>query len=153
MNRKVNIQSVDDISDLDRGLETTKVELRMMLSSSKGDQKSVYHSLIYEMQVNSVAFVSGAAGTGKSYILRMLERYYKLKGYKVINKKLISIFQNIHSFFILLGLQISPNRCCCTQHFRTDHPSFFWYGKPISSSKLYYIRSICKALSKAITLD
>lgn len=91
VHRRVNIQSLDDVSDFDRGLETSKNELRVMLSSANGNQKGVYKSLINEMRINSVAFVSGAAGTGKSYILRMLERYYKLNGYKVIHRKKYSI--------------------------------------------------------------
>lgn len=87
VDRRVNIQSLGDISDVDRGIETSKRELRMMLLSVKGDQKTVFCGLINEMKVNSVAFVSGAAGTGKSYVLRMLERYYRINGYKVTGNR------------------------------------------------------------------
>lgn len=85
--RRINIQSLGDISEVDRGITTSKRELIMMLSSVKGDQKAVYYGLINEMKVNSVAFVSGAAGTGKSYVLRMLERYYRINGTKVISDR------------------------------------------------------------------
>lgn len=84
--REVNIQSLNDVADIERGLQVCKDELKVMMSTAEEDQKSIYHQLIREMKTNSASFVSGAAGTGKSYILRMLERYYKVKGYKVKKK-------------------------------------------------------------------
>lgn len=81
--RRVNIESLDDVVDVQRGLDASRSELNVMLSCANRDQKSIYQQLIKEMKVNSAAFVSGAAGTGKSYILRMLERYYTIQGYKV----------------------------------------------------------------------
>ena len=83
VNRHVNIESLDDINDQIRGIEVCKEELKLMLSTANSDQKSIYDQLLEEMKINSVAFVSGAAGTGKSFILRMLERHYKIEGYKV----------------------------------------------------------------------
>lgn len=76
VHRSVNIQSLDNVVDVERGLETCRDELIVML-------KSVYRQVIYELRNNSTTFVSGSAGTGKSYVLRMLKRHYKLKGYKV----------------------------------------------------------------------
>jgi hypothetical protein len=78
-----NISTINDINDIDRGEKITRSELKIMLKNSNSDQKSIYNQIKHELEVNSVAFVSGAAGTGKSYILRMFERYYRLKGFKV----------------------------------------------------------------------
>lgn len=83
MHRRMNIQSVNDVVDAERGMHACREELIAMLKSANTSQKSVYKQTIYELRNNSTVFVSGAAGTGKSYVLRMLERHYKLKGYKV----------------------------------------------------------------------
>lgn len=83
VHRRVNIQSLNDVADVERGLETCRGELIAMLTSANNSQRSVYKQIIYELRTNSTAFVSGAAGTGKSFVLRMLERHYRLKGYKV----------------------------------------------------------------------
>lgn len=81
--RRVNVNSVDDVSEAERGLDTSRAELMVMLNNANASQKSVYTQVIRDFRTNSVAFVSGAAGTGKSYVLRMFERHYRLKGYKV----------------------------------------------------------------------
>ncbi|KAG2193339.1 hypothetical protein INT47_003721 [Mucor saturninus] len=44
-----------------------------------------------KIKINSAAFVSGAAGTGKSFVLRMLQRYFRLKGYKLYPKLLLLV--------------------------------------------------------------
>lgn len=46
-------------------------------------QKSIFAQITTELELNSTVVVSGAAGTGKSFVLRMLERHYKLEGFKV----------------------------------------------------------------------
>ncbi|CEP09614.1 hypothetical protein [Parasitella parasitica] len=88
---RTNVQTIDDIIDLDRGETVTKQELKIMLNNANNDQKSIYNQIKNEMEVNSAVFVSGAAGTGKSYVLRMLERYYRLKGYKVCTFALLKL--------------------------------------------------------------
>lgn len=80
---RANISKIDDILDLDRGAKITKKELKIMLDNANKDQTNVYNYIKYELVTNSAVFVSGAAGTGKSYILRMFERYFRLKGFKV----------------------------------------------------------------------
>ena len=79
----MNIQSVANVSDVERGLEVARDELKVLLGTANGDQKAIYRQVKNELKINSCAFVSGAAGTGKSYLLRMIERYYRLKGYKI----------------------------------------------------------------------
>lgn len=79
-----NIRSVDDVSETNRGDAVTKQELKILYRKANVDQKSIYAMIKSELVVNSTSFVSGAAGTGKSFVLRMLERYYRLKGFKVI---------------------------------------------------------------------
>jgi len=56
-----------------------------MYGTANKDQQSIFRQIVNETKVNSVAFVSGAAGTGKSFVLKMLERYFKVQGYKVRN--------------------------------------------------------------------
>lgn len=95
VHRRVNINSLDDVVDIERGLDTCREELIAMLNSANKSQRSIYKQIIYELRTNSTAFVSGAAGTGKSFVLRMFERHYRLKGYKVsinYNKKCGCIF-------------------------------------------------------------
>ena len=79
---RANVSTIDDIFDLDRGARVTKRELKIMLDNANEDQTNVYNHIKYELVTNSSVFVSGAAGTGKSYILRMFERYFRLKGFK-----------------------------------------------------------------------
>lgn len=88
VHRRINIQSLNDVADVERGLEVCQEELIVMLKSANDNQKSVYKHIIYELVTNSTAFLSGAAGTGKSFVLRMLERHYRLKGYKVIKSNM-----------------------------------------------------------------
>lgn len=90
-----NIRNIDDVIDFDRGDRYTKKELKIMLNAANEDQKSIYEQIKYEVEINSVAFASGAAGTGKSYVLRMLERHYRLRGFKVIDAHTIYFTINI----------------------------------------------------------
>jgi Mrp family chromosome partitioning ATPase len=83
---RVNVNSLEDVTDAERGLDAARDELKIMLKSANTTQKNIYSQLIREMRTNSVSFVSGAAGTGKSFLLRMYERHYRLKGYKVTEK-------------------------------------------------------------------
>lgn len=87
IHRMVNVQSLNDVVDAERGLDVARAELISMLESANISQKSIYKQTIYELRNNTTVFVSGAAGTGKSYVLRMLERHYKLKGFKVSHTK------------------------------------------------------------------
>lgn len=80
---RANVTRLDDIAEFNRGPHITKQELELMVAAANIDQKSIYNQIKYEMKNNSTAFISGAAGTGKSYVLRMLERYYRLCGFKV----------------------------------------------------------------------
>jgi hypothetical protein len=59
--------------------------LKTMLDNCFPSQRKVFRGIINEMKFNSVSFVSGAAGTGKSYLLKMLGRFYCCYGYRVIN--------------------------------------------------------------------
>ena len=68
------------------GLRATQVELEVMLNSANAFQKEIFQNVIDELTTNTTAFLSGAAGTGKSYLLRMLERHYKIQGFKVRKK-------------------------------------------------------------------
>lgn len=81
--RRVNIQSLNDITDAERGIDVAKQELDLLIACATSDQKSVYNQIIYEMKTNSVTFLCGAAGSGKSFLLKMFERHYKINGYKV----------------------------------------------------------------------
>lgn len=77
-------------------------ELDMMHTMTNQSQRSIFEQIISELELNSTAIVSGAAGTGKSFILRMLERHYRLQGYKVI------IFKNI---FSIKKKALTPSFC------------------------------------------
>lgn len=77
--RSKNVSTINDIIlDLDRGARVTKRELKIMLDNANEDQINVYNHIKYELVTNSAVFVSGAAGTGKSYII------LRLTGYKVV---------------------------------------------------------------------
>lgn len=93
-----SVTCIDDISDLDRGNDVTRQELQLMLRSANDDQKSVYKQVKREMEHNSATFISGAAGTGKSFVLRILERHYRLKGYKVTTLLALSNSIYVHVF-------------------------------------------------------
>lgn len=80
---RANVSTIDGILDLDRGESVTKRELKIMLDNANEDRINVYNHINYKLVINSAVFVSGTAGTGKSYILRMFERYFRLKGFKV----------------------------------------------------------------------
>lgn len=54
-----------------------------MFNMANQSQKSIFSQIITELELNSTVIVSGATGTGKSYVLRMLERHYKPQQYKV----------------------------------------------------------------------
>ena len=84
--RPTNIQNLEDVRDSERGLEATQVELEVMLDSANVSQKEICQGVIDELKTNTTAFVSGAAGTGKSYLLKMLERHYKIQGFKARKK-------------------------------------------------------------------
>ena len=84
INRSYNINSLTDVNDFERGADVTQAELRIMYNNANESQKSVFDRVNVELIHNSVSFVSGAAGTGKSYLLKMFERHYKLEGYKVV---------------------------------------------------------------------
>ncbi|CEP16628.1 hypothetical protein [Parasitella parasitica] len=83
VNRSYNIKSLADISDFERGIEVTQSELSVMYSNANDHQNSIFNRVNIALINSSVTFVSGAAGTGKSYLLKMFERHYKIEGYKV----------------------------------------------------------------------
>lgn len=81
--RPSNIESMNDIRDAERGPDATLAELKVMLDNANKSQKAIYEDVTVELQTNTMAIISGAAGTGKSYLLKMFERHYKLQEYKV----------------------------------------------------------------------
>lgn len=81
--RILNIQELSDVRDSERGQDATQSELRVMLNNANISQKDIFENVVAELQTNTVAFISGAAGTGKSYLLKIFERHYILQGYKV----------------------------------------------------------------------
>ncbi|EIE78840.1 hypothetical protein RO3G_03545 [Rhizopus delemar RA 99-880] len=78
-------------------------------------QKCIFSQITTELELNSTVVVSGAAGTGKSYLLRMLERYYKLQNCKVFKLAPTGVAahnisgQTIHRFFGLTNISSVPN--------------------------------------------
>lgn len=74
---------MSDVRDSERGQDATQSELRVMLNNANISQKDIFENVVAELQTNTVAFISGAAGTGKSYLLKIFERHYILQGYKV----------------------------------------------------------------------
>lgn len=82
--RNLEINNLDDISDAERGHEATENELQVMLENANSSQKAIFEDTLAELETNTTAFISGAAGTGKSYLLKMFERRFKLDKYKVI---------------------------------------------------------------------
>lgn len=84
VSRSYNINNLSDVNDFERGPEVARSELDIMLGNANDYQKSAFARVNIELTNNSIVFVSGAAGTGKSYLLRMFERHYRLEGYKVI---------------------------------------------------------------------
>lgn len=84
INRSYNISNLSDVNDFERGIDVTQSELNIMYSNANATQKSIFDRVNVELAHNTVTFVSGAAGTGKSYLLKMFERHYKLDGYKVV---------------------------------------------------------------------
>lgn len=80
---RANASTLDDILDPDRGARFTRRKLKIMMDNANKNQLNVYNYIKYELVTNSAFFVSRAAGTDKPYILRMFERYYRLKGFKV----------------------------------------------------------------------
>lgn len=119
-----------------------------MLRSANPDQQSVFRQVKNELEINSIAFVSGAAGTGKSYILRMFERYYyRLKGFKVCT--LLSQFRvNVINDNCDVGFQISTNWCGGPQYSWTDHSSILRNGKSINCTKLPEFGRMRQAVSQ-----
>lgn len=95
VSRSYNIQNLSDVNDSERGPRVAQSELDVVYSNANDSQKSIFNRVNIELTTNSIAFVSGAAGTGKSYLLKMFERHYKLEGYKVIIK-LIRFFRLIY---------------------------------------------------------
>ena len=76
---------MNDVRDAERGSDTTHAELEVMLTCANASQRAIYEDVVQELKTNTTAFVSGAAGTGKSFLLKMLERHYKIQGFKVRN--------------------------------------------------------------------
>ncbi|KAG1041055.1 hypothetical protein G6F43_012178 [Rhizopus delemar] len=113
--RRVNIKSLYDIVDAERGLEVCREELSLMLNMTNQSQKSIFSQIAAELELNSTVVVSGAAGTGKSYLLRMLERHYKLQNCKVFKLAPTGVAahnisgQTTHRFFGLTNISSVPN--------------------------------------------
>ncbi|KAG2191493.1 hypothetical protein INT47_013068 [Mucor saturninus] len=90
VHRRLNIQSVNDVVDAER-------------------------ACMLVLRNNSTVFVSGAAGTGKSYVLRMLERHYEMKGYKVFKLAPTGVAAHnisgdtLHPFFGITNRSSVPN--------------------------------------------
>lgn len=88
VDRSYNINNLSDVNDFERGPEVTRSELTVMYENANDSQKSIFNRVKIELVNNSVTFVAGAAGTGKSYTLKMFERHYKIEGYKVITRRI-----------------------------------------------------------------
>lgn len=86
VSRSYNISNLSDVSDFERGPEIARYELNVMYENANSSQKRIFNRINIELANNSATFVSGAAGTGKSYLLKMLEKHYKIEGYKVTIK-------------------------------------------------------------------
>ncbi|CEP13923.1 hypothetical protein [Parasitella parasitica] len=86
-----------------------------MYSNANDSQKSIFNRVNIELINNSVTFVSGAAGTGKSYLLKMFERHYKIEGYKIFKmaRTGVAAFNvsgvTIHRFFGMNNSSQEPN--------------------------------------------
>lgn len=132
-----NITNISDINDLNRGEKVTRKELKVMLRNANPEQESVFRQVKNEFETSSITFVSDAAATGNSYILRMFERYYRLKGFKVC---VLLRQYKLKSTSVGIGLQISTNRCSGPQHNKADITSIFWYGKSVKGPKFSEFR-------------
>ncbi|CEP08961.1 hypothetical protein, partial, partial [Parasitella parasitica] len=113
--RSYNINNLSDVGDFERGPEATQAELDVMYANANESQKSIFDRVKIELIVNSVTFVSGAAGTGKSYLLKMFERHYKLEGYKIFKLAPTGVAAfnvsgiTIHRFFGMASSSLEPN--------------------------------------------
>ncbi|KAG1637987.1 hypothetical protein G6F44_009149 [Rhizopus delemar] len=96
VSRSYNISNLSDVSDFERGPEIARSELNVIIN--------------VELANNSVTFVSGAAGTGKSYLLKMFERHYKIEGYKIFKMAPTGVAAfnvngiTIHRFFAMANI-------------------------------------------------
>ncbi|KAG1538640.1 hypothetical protein G6F51_009647 [Rhizopus arrhizus] len=101
VSRSYNISNLSDVSDFERGPEIARSELNVIIN--------------VELANNSVTFVSGAAGTGKSYLLKMFERHYKIEGYKIFKMAPTGVAAfnvngiTIHRFFAMANTSQEPN--------------------------------------------
>lgn len=101
----LNINDINQVSDEERGIHVAREELRVMLQQCFPSQKKIFMQVVRDLKLDSTVFVSGAAGTGKSFLLRMLERYYRIHGYYVCKLAPTGVAafningQTIHRFF------------------------------------------------------
>lgn len=115
----LNIDNVNQVNDEERGVHVAREELRVMLQQCFDSQRKIFMQVVQDLKLDSTVFVSGAAGTGKSYLLRMLERYYRIHGYHVCKLAPTGVAayningQTIHRFFGIhddRNLMIDTNR-------------------------------------------
>lgn len=100
-----SVDNVNQVSDEERGVDVAKQELALMLQQAFPSQMRIFKQVIRDLKLDSSVFVSGAAGTGKSFLLKMLERYYRIHGYHVFKMAPTGVAahningQTMHRFF------------------------------------------------------
>lgn len=120
--RDPNVSSLNDVSDTERGIEVAKIELDLMFQQSFPSQKKIFYRVIRDLKLNSCAFVSGAAGTGKSFLLKMFERHYRIQGYHVFKLAPTGVAahniggQTLHRFFGMVNEEEIVNMSRLREH-------------------------------------
>jgi ABC-type phosphate/phosphonate transport system ATPase subunit len=110
--RSANVDNIAQVSNEERGVDVARQELRVMYQQAFPSQQKIFKQVIRDLQLESTVFVSGAAGTGKSFFLKMLERYYRIHGYHVCKMAPTGVAahningQTMHRFF---GMTNSEN--------------------------------------------
>jgi hypothetical protein len=100
--RDINVNSISDISNAERGVAVARRELGVMYQQSFPSQKKTF---VRDLKLNSCVLISGAAGTGKSFLLQMFKKYYRIHGYHVFKLAPTGVAahniggQTIHRFF------------------------------------------------------
>lgn len=81
--RSANVDNIAQVSNEELGVDIARQELRVMYQQAFPSQQRIFKQVIRDLQLESTVFVSGAAGTGKSFLLKLQERYYRIHGYHV----------------------------------------------------------------------
>ncbi|KAI9329305.1 PIF1-like helicase-domain-containing protein [Pilaira anomala] len=123
-------------------------------------QKYIFNQINHSIETRNIKthWIIGAAGTGKSYLLKAFKYYYQTKGYSVVTLAPTGVAayniegQTIHRYFGMTNNRNELNKLKLTHHLKLDHITYK-NDLPSHAIRLYTTRRLANAENEQILME